>query len=100
MNRSPCSTKAQNSPVSNKDILYIATEDPPAVAKPLYVPQQGQVFLAEDVSQVEVWKVKVLSGDNAGESVWVQRSCMEQYSAPISLKTWKKEYSVLNSLSK
>ena len=80
-------------------MLFITVPDLPAVAKQLYVPQQGQVFLAEDVSQVEVWKVRALSGDIAGMSVWVQRNCLEEYCAPISLRPMRKEFQILHSLS-
>ena len=82
------------------DVLYIALDDLPGIAPQLHTPQPGQVFLAEDVSQLEVWKMKALSGDMAGTSVWVQRNCLEEYSAPISLRPLKKEYRVLQSLSR
>ena len=99
--RSPgsCSKLQHGKPPSHQEVLFITISDLPAVAPQLYTPQPGQVFVAEDVSQVEVWKVKALSGDISGMSVWVQRNCLEEYSAPISLNLWKKEYNVLNSLS-
>lgn len=96
--RSPGSLPYGKAP-SHHEILFITLEDPPGVAQQLYSPQPGQVFLAEDVTQVEVWKVKALTGDIAGVSVWVQRNCLEEYSAPISLRTLKKEYTILQSLS-
>ncbi len=84
---------------SHTEVLFIALENIPGVAPQLYTPQPGQVFMVEDVSQMEVWKVKALSGEVAGQSVWVQRNCLEEYSAPISLRPLKKEYRVLNTLS-
>ena len=97
--RSPDSKHPHDAPISHDHVLFITVGQPPDVAPQLYQPQPGQVFMAEDVSQVEVWKVRALSGDMAGESVWVQRNCLEEYSAPMSLRGWKKEYQVLQSLS-
>lgn len=66
--RSPGSLPYGKAP-AHHEILFITLEDPPGVAQQLYSPQPGQVFLAEDVTQVEVWKVKALTGDIA----WRQR---------------------------
>lgn len=96
-NRTP-PTKDQE-PACPTEVLFIALDDLPGVAPQLYTPQPGQVFMAEDISQGEVWKVKALSGDVAGEIVWVQRNCLEEYSAPINLRPLKKTYRVLNTLS-
>ena len=41
-----------------------------------------------------------LSGDNAGESVWVQRNTLEEYAAPVILLGLKKCFTVVNYLSR
>ena len=87
-----------SSACSVPEVLYIAIEDPPAVADQVYTPIPGQVFLVEDVSQVEVWKVKVLSGPGAGRNEWVQRNCLEEYCAPISTRPLKKDFHLLQRL--
>ena len=95
--RSPGSKPS--SPSLSRETLFIAREDLPAIAEQVYRPQPCQVFQAEDCSNGDVWKMKALSGDNAGTSVWVQRNCLEEYSAPISLRPLKKNYQILNRMS-
>ena len=75
-------------------------EHQPPVAEQLYRAPPGQVFLPEDISNVDVWKVIAVSGENAGESVWVQRNTLEEYSASVSLLSLKKCFSVVNYLSR
>jgi len=87
---------------SNADLpggLYVTVEELPEMADQVYHPLPGQVFLVEEVGHVEVWKVKVLSGSNAGTSLWVQRNCLEEYSAPISYNSTKKELKMLQKMS-
>ena len=83
-----------------EDIYYIAVENQPPVAEQLYKAPPGQVFLPEDTSKVDVWKVVAVSGENAGESVWVQRNTLEEYSASVSLLGLKKCFSVVNYLNR
>ena len=85
--------------VHPNEILFIAREDPPDVAEQVYTPQLGQVFSVEDISHVDVWKAKILSGKSAGESVWVQKNSLEEYSASINVRPLKKVYQILNNLS-
>lgn len=82
------------------DIYYIAVENQPPVAEQLYKAPPGQVFSAEDTSKVDVWKMVALSGENAGESVWVQRTTLEEYSASIMLLSLKKCFTVVNYLNR
>ena len=96
---------AQAKPPTNnmstpEDIYYIAVENQPPVAEQLYKAPPGQVFLPEDTSKVDVWKVVAVSGENAGESVWVQRNTLEEYSASVSLLGLKKCFSVVNYLNR
>ena len=70
------------------------------MAGQLYKAPPGQVFSPEDTSKVDVWKVMAISGENAGESVWVQRNSLEEYSVSISLLSLKKSFSVVNYLSR
>ena len=70
------------------------------MAEQLYKAPPGQVFLPEDTSKVDVWKVLAVSGVNAGESVWVQRNTLEEYSVPVTLLSLKKCFSVVNYLSR
>ena len=82
------------------DIYYIAVENQPPVAEQLYKAPPGQVFSTEDTSKVDVWKMVALSGENAGESVWVQRNTLEEYSASVMLLSLKKCFTVVNYLSR
>lgn len=88
------------SPSSPDDIYYIAVENQPPVADQLYKAPSGQVFSTEDTSKRDVWKMMALSGDNAGESVWVQRNTLEEYAAPVILLGLKKCFTVVNYLSR
>ena len=82
------------------DIYYIAVENQPPVAEQLYKAPPGQVFSTEDTSKVDVWKMVALSGENAGESVWVQRTTLEEYSASVMLLSLKKCFTVVNYLNR
>ena len=85
---------------SSDEIYYIAVENQPPVAEQLYRAPPGQVFLPEDTSKVDVWKVQAASGENAGESVWVQRNTLEEYSASVMMLSLKKCFSVVNYLGR
>jgi hypothetical protein len=87
-------------PDGDDDIYYIAVENQPPVAEQLYKAPPGQVFSTEDTSKVDVWKMLALSGENAGESVWVQRNTLEEYSASVMLLSLKKCFTVVNYLSR
>lgn len=82
------------------DLFYVAVEHQPPVADQLYKAPPGQVFLPEDTSKVDVWKVVAVSGENAGESVWMQRNTLEEYSASVLTMSLKKSFSVVNFLSR
>ncbi len=60
----------------------------------------AQVFLPLDVSRGDVWRVRVMSGSNAGEEVWLQRNMIEEYTAPIIYKPIKKVYSFISDLGR
>lgn len=81
-------------------IYYIAVENQPPVAEQLYKAPPGQVFSPEDTSKVDVWKMLALSGENAGESVWVQRNTLEEYAASVMLLSLKKCFTVVNYLNR
>ena len=98
--RVPRSPSPSPSIPDDDDIYYIAVENQPPVAEQLYKAPPGQVFSTEDTSKVDVWKMLALSGENAGESVWVQRNTLEEYSASVMLLSLKKCFTVVNFLSR
>ncbi|XP_064404657.1 kalirin-like [Halichondria panicea] len=89
-----------NSVLPPEETYYIAVETQPAVAEQVYKSHPGQVFLPLDVSRGDVWRVRVMSGSNAGEEVWLQRNMIEEYTAPIIYKPIKKVYSFISDLGR
>ena len=98
--RSPGATLKFSRPLSPEQVYYIAIENQPAIAEQLYAPPSGQVFLAEDTSRGDVWNAVVLSGDNVGDSVLVQRNTIEEYCASVAVEPMKKLYNVVNHISR
>ena len=93
--KSPMPFTSDSPPTS----LYIAVSKLPPMSEQVYTPLPGQVFFVEDVSRGEVWRVKVLTGNNAGSSEWVQKNCLEEYCTHISTHSIRKEVHVIHKLS-
>ena len=59
-----------------------------------------QVFVPVDKSLGEVWKVRVLSGGNSSEEVFVQASCVEEFTAPVFFDSLSQIYHIKKTIGR
>jgi len=58
------------------------------------------VFLPVDKRRGEVWKVQIVSGWNSGEEVFMQASCIEEFTAPVLASSVSQIYHVKKTIGR
>lgn len=53
-----------------------------------------------DKSLGEVWKVRVLSGGNSSEEVFIQASCVEEFTAPVFSDSLSQIYHIKKTIGR
>ena len=59
-----------------------------------------QVFVPVDKSLGEVWRVRVVSGANSSEEVFVQASCLEEFTAPVFSDSLSQIYHIKKTIGR
>lgn len=78
--------------------VWIGRVNQPHVVEQCYKMVPGQVFLTCDTSLVDMWRVRVMSGEDAGRVVLVQKNCLEEYRAQLDLLSPSAAYKVKRDL--
>lgn len=53
-----------------------------------------------DKRRGEVWKVQIVSGWNSGEEVFMQASCIEEFTAPVLASSVSQIYHVKKTIGR